>query len=138
MDITFDKTLREGTKSAERRSILDEVKDTSQKRPNKWLLALRSLTILDVFTGRILEQWLVNWNDRCYQYYANNDQVTCQEAPALYSTHEEADIRGHLKTLGNQMGYPIGVLIWVAVKINDQTIFRSILLSRRCQLGLPN
>ena len=56
MDITFDKTLREGTKSAERRSILDEVKDTSQKRPNKWLLALRSLTILDVFTGRILEQ----------------------------------------------------------------------------------
>ena len=34
---------------------------------------------------------------------------------------------GHLKTLGTQMGYPIGVLIWVVVEINDQTIFRYIL-----------
>ena len=45
---------------------------------------------------------------------------------------------GHLKTLGTQMDYPIGVLIWVVVEINDQTVFRSILLSRRCQPGLPN
>ena len=45
---------------------------------------------------------------------------------------------GHLKTLGIQMGYPIGVLSWVAVKINDQTGFRFILLSWRCQLVLPN
>ena len=46
--------------------------------------------------------------------------------------------KGHLKALGTQMGYPIGVLIWVVVEINDQTIFWLILLSRRCQLGLPN
>ena len=45
---------------------------------------------------------------------------------------------GHLKRLGTQMGYPIGVLIWMVVENNDQTIFRSILLSRRCQPGLPN
>ena len=47
------------------------------------------------------------------------------------------DGSGHLKVLGTQMGYPIGVLIWVVVEINDQTICRSILLSRRCQPGLP-
>ena len=45
---------------------------------------------------------------------------------------------GHLKKLGTQMVYPIGVLIWVVVKINDQTIFPSILLSRTRQPGLPN
>ena len=44
-------------------------------------------------------------------------------------------LKGHLKTLGTEMGYPIGVLIWVVVEVNDQTIFRSILLSRRCQPG---
>ena len=32
---------------------------------------------------------------------------------------------GHLKTLGTQMGYPIGVLIWVVVEINDQKVHRS-------------
>ena len=46
--------------------------------------------------------------------------------------------RGHLKTLGTQMGYSIRVLIWVVVETNDQTIFWSILSSRRCQLALPN
>ena len=51
---------------------------------------------------------------------------------------DDSPIMGHLKTLGTQMGYPIGVLIWVVVEINDQTISRSILLSRRCQPGLPN
>ena len=45
---------------------------------------------------------------------------------------------GSLENTGYLNGYPIGVLIWVAVKINAQTGFRFILLSRRCQLGLPN
>ena len=45
---------------------------------------------------------------------------------------------GHLKTLSTQMGYPIGVPVWVVVEINDQTVFQSILLSRKCQPGLPN
>ena len=45
---------------------------------------------------------------------------------------------GHFKTLGTQMGYPIGLCIWVVVKINDHNSFRFTLLSRRCQLGLPN
>ena len=44
----------------------------------------------------------------------------------------------HLKTLGTQMGHTIGVLSWVAVKTNDQTSFRFILLSWRCQVVLPN
>ena len=43
-----------------------------------------------------------------------------------------------MKTLGTQMGDPILVLIWVVVKINNQTVFRSILLSRGCQTSLPN
>ena len=46
-------------------------------------------------------------------------------------------IKGHLKTLGTQMDYPIGVLVWLVVEIYDQTIFRLILLSRRCQPDLP-
>ena len=29
---------------------------------------------------------------------------------------------GQLKTLGNQMDYPVGIPIWVVFKINDQTI----------------
>ena len=45
---------------------------------------------------------------------------------------------GHLKTLGTQMGYPIAVLIWVVVKINDQTGFWFISLSRKCQPCLSN
>ena len=32
-------------------------------------------------------------------------------------------LTSHLKTLGTQMGYPIGVFIWVVVEINDQTVF---------------
>ena len=47
-------------------------------------------------------------------------------------------IEGSLESSGTQMGYAIRVLIWVVVEINDQTIFWSILLSRRCQPGLPN
>ena len=37
---------------------------------------------------------------------------------------------GQLKALGTQMGYAIGVLIWVDVELNDQTVFRSILENR--------
>ena len=33
---------------------------------------------------------------------------------------------GHLKTLGTQMGYPIGVPIWVVIKINDQFLVKFI------------
>ena len=55
-----------------------------------------------------------------------------------YGVNEFHVPSGHLKTLGTQTGYPIGILIWVVVKINDQTGFRFILLSRRCQHGLPN
>ena len=51
---------------------------------------------------------------------------------------KEKLILDHLKTVGTQMGYPIGVLIWVAVKINDQIGFWFILSSRRCQSCLPN
>lgn len=36
-----------------------------------------------------------------------------------------------LETLGIQMVYPIGVLISVVAKINDQTAFQSILASRK-------
>ena len=43
----------------------------------------------------------VNCNDKCYQYYANNNQVVCQEVNALCSTHEEADSHMffHLKSI---------------------------------------
>ena len=51
---------------------------------------------------------------------------------------EAKAIKGSLENTGTQMGYPIGVPIWVVVEINDQTVFQSILLSRRCQHGLPN
>ena len=33
----------------------------------------------------------VNCNDKCCQYYANNNQAVCQEVYALYSAHEEAE-----------------------------------------------
>ena len=35
---------------------------------------------------------------------------------------------GQLKTVSTQMGYPVGLLIWVVVKINDQTVFWSIIV----------
>ena len=50
----------------------------------------------------------------------------------------QQSLSGHLKTMGTQMGYPNAVLIWVVFEINDQTVFRSILLTRRCQHILPN
>ena len=36
-----------------------------------------------------------------------------------------------LKTMSTQMGYPVGLLIWVVVKINDHTVVWPILASRR-------
>ena len=43
------------------------------------------------------------------------------------------DDRGQLIALGAQMEYPIGVIIWVVIKITDQTIFWPNLSSqRRC------
>lgn len=43
-----------------------------------------------------------------------------------------------LKTQGTQMGDPIGVLIYVVTKINDQTIFWSILATQRPFNSLAN
>ena len=36
-----------------------------------------------------------------------------------------------LKNLGTLMGYPIGVITWVVVKSNDQTVFRQIWTGER-------
>ena len=36
-----------------------------------------------------------------------------------------------LKNLGTLMGYPIGVITWVVVKSNDQTVFRQIWTGKR-------
>ena len=33
--------------------------------------------------------------------------------------------KGQLKTPGTQIGNPIEVFIWLVIKINDQTVFRS-------------
>ena len=51
-----------------------------------------------LFKSKIL---YVNCIDKCYQYYANNNQVVCQEVNALCSTHEEADSHMffHLKSI---------------------------------------
>ena len=45
---------------------------------------------------------------------------------------------GQLKALGTQMGYAIGVLIWVDVELNDQTVFRSILENRSHFISFTN
>ena len=45
---------------------------------------------------------------------------------------ESIQITGHLKTLGAQMGYPIGILTWVVMENNYQTHFQFVLLSWRC------
>ena len=43
-----------------------------------------------------------------------------------------------MKILGTQMGYPIGVLIWVVVKIDNQNGFWFILLSEDVNLVYQN
>ena len=53
-----------------------------------------------------------------------------KEATNILASKSQVD-SGHLKTPGTQMGYPNGVLIWVVIKINDQTVFWSILASQR-------
>ena len=78
-----------------------------------------------------------------YRDYKRFDNEKFRESLiAYFSTGKnisyDAFEKVHLKTLGTQTGYLIGVFIWVVVKINVQTGFRFILLSRKCQPGSPN
>ena len=48
-----------------------------------------------------------------------------------------AEISNHmyqLKTLGIQMEYPIGVLVWVVIKVNDKTVFDQFWRVKKFQL----
>ena len=103
------------SRSVESGSILYEIKGASQKRPSNWLSPLRSSTFKESLMYFLVDLWsndqltylfkfkllYVTCNDKCYQYYANNNQVVCLEVHALYSTHEEADSRMffHLKSI---------------------------------------
>ena len=51
-----------------------------------------------------------------------------------------AEISNHmyqLKTLGTQMGYPIGVLVWVVIKVNDKTVFGQFWRVKNVSTRLP-
>ena len=99
------KDCKRENRSAESGSILYEIKGASQKRPSNWLSALQSLNFKKPLMYFLIDFWsndqltylfnskifYVDCNDRCYQYYASNNQVSSQEDQALYSTHEEAE-----------------------------------------------
>ena len=51
-----------------------------------------------------------------------------------------AEISNHmyqLKTLGTQMGYPNGVLVWIVIKVNDKTIFGQFWRVKNVSIRLP-
>ena len=108
----FDKWVSPSIKDCERESrsvesgsVFYEIKGASQKRPISWLSALRNCSLKNFLTYLSADIWsndqvdylfnlkilYVNCNAKCYQYYANNNQVVCQEILALYSTYEEVD-----------------------------------------------
>ena len=100
--------------------------------PNVCMMTI--LSVIRMFWSNIFCRNIEQVQEKCLRIVYNEPYTSLQEP----LNHYHGISVGHLKTLGIQMGYPIGVLIWVVVKINDQTPFRFILLSWGCQLVLPN
>ena len=107
-----DKWLSPSIKDSERvgrnsSDQTDEIKGPNQKRPTKWMDALKNPNFKIALNKYLIDAWnddslahifqgktlYANCGDVCYKYSPGENTVLRREESRLFSTHEEADSR---------------------------------------------